>query len=107
MSDDERPLNEDPAIQEHFEVPLTIWINGEKKVIGTATIEGSKIRTIIDQPLAEDVLDYLAMYDGAVFSLESDLPGFGHRQFVRKYFNQPWWEGKEPPRDDAGRNQRG
>ena len=95
MSDDERPLNEDPAIQEHFEVPLTIWINGEKKVIGTATIEGSKIRTII------------AMYYGAVFSLESDLPGFGHRQFVRKYFNQPWWEGKEPPRDDAGRNQRG
>ena len=47
------------ALPEYAEVPLVIYNGNERHVIGTATVEGGVVSTMIDQPLAEEVMELL------------------------------------------------
>lgn len=51
------------------QVPLVIYVNGERKVIGTAIVEGDKITSTLDTPLDPEVLDLIGRSGPNEFSL--------------------------------------
>ena len=43
------------------EVPLVMWVDGKRHVIGTATVRGGEVSTMLnDTPLAEEIMDAIA-----------------------------------------------
>ena len=78
----------DPS--DYANVPLVMYINGERKVIGEATINGREISTTLNVPIAEDVMGFLIGSSSLAqfslnFSLDYDGPvGVDSRQVEAK-----------------------
>jgi hypothetical protein len=68
------------------EVPLVMWVDGQRHVIGTATINGGEVATRLnDHPLAEEIMDALVgRPDECHFSIGFTKPPFRYQE-PKKY----------------------
>lgn len=62
-------------------VPLVIYIDGERKVIGTAIVQGDKITTTLNDILDDEVLDIIARSGPNEFSLGPVIGMHGFNRF--------------------------
>jgi len=69
-------LVRESVLDTHAEVPVVIWINGEKHVVGHATIDGGVVSAVLnDPPLAEEVMDAIVgRPDECLFSIGFTKP---------------------------------
>lgn len=57
-------------LAEYATVPLTTYVNGERKVIGEATIQGSRVRMVLGDDIGAEALELIFGRPGeAMFSL--------------------------------------
>lgn len=55
--------------EEYVQVPLVIYVDGVRHVVGEATVKGSEIHAVMDERKSEAVMDWLFKQEKNEFSL--------------------------------------